>query len=192
MKKIGTLSLLIVGSMISFTNITVGAESSSSKSDIGFSAPAEGAFKVNEVADFNFGNQKISTGDEVYYLDADVNTSVQDLRGTLSGWDLQLAQVEQFKNGENELTNAQISLKDLTLDEESTANAHPTTDTIDLKPNNEAVVVMSAAKGEGGGVAIEKFGKNSVALKVPGSTIKVLGNYTTTLNWTLIDAIDNE
>lgn len=186
------LSLLIVGVTVGITNITANAESSSSKSDIGFSAPTEGAFKINEVADFNFGDQKISGEDEVYYLNEEAITSIQDLRGTQLGWELQLSQVDQFKNGEKELTNAQISLQDLTLDETSTAEAHPALDTIDLKPTNEAVTVMSAGKGEGSGIAIEKFNKQSVSLKVPGSTIKVAGNYQTTLNWTLVDAIDNE
>lgn len=184
-----TLSILggALGGTVSYAaeNVEKG-----SNGQVGFTTPTSGALQLLQVADLNFGNHEISAADQIYLSESDTKATVQDLRGTETGWELRVAQVGQFKNGQKELTNAQITLVAPTLDKSSTAIAHVKEGVV-LKPTGEAAVIMDAKIGEGNGVATEDFMTGKASLSVPGATVKVKGQYTTTLNWTLTDAVSN-
>ncbi|WP_430596547.1 WxL domain-containing protein [Enterococcus sp. DIV0175] len=158
--------------------------------EVGFKAPDTGALTLVEAADLDFGMHEISATDQNYTTESDTFSKVQDLRGTEAGWALQVSEAGQFKNNTHELTNAQITLVSPTIDTSSTAVAHEKAGVV-LKTTNEAAVIMDAQTGEGNGLAIEDFAKGAASLSVPGATVKVAGQYTTTLNWVLTDGVAN-
>jgi hypothetical protein len=166
-------------------------ENKESKSDIGFTTPTEGALTFVNVADFDFGSNPISAKDEVYTNQAETATTVQDIRGTEAGWTVQVAQNGQFKAGEKELSNAQITLKTPAISPESTGTATAATDVV-LNTDGSGATILAAAAEQGNGTTIETFGKDSVILEVPGKTTKVAKQYKTTLTWTLLDQPENE
>ncbi|WP_086314596.1 hypothetical protein A5821_002179 [Enterococcus sp. 7F3_DIV0205] len=180
-------------SMIFSTSMVVNAEEmvdQESKSDIGFTAPTEGALTLLNVADFDFGSNPISAKDEVYKSKTDTATTVQDIRGTEAGWTVQVAQNGQFKADKKELTNAQITLKTPTISDKSTGSATAKTDVV-LNTDGSSATILDAEAGFGNGVTIESFGKDAAVLAVPGETVKVAKQYETTLTWTLLDQPTN-
>jgi hypothetical protein len=191
MKKLVLSAAVLVGAMTLGVNGVFAEQTDSKTTDgnVGFTTPADG-LKLIEAANLDFGNHEISASDQTYKSETDTKSTVQDIRGTLTGWTLQVAQSEQFKNGTNELTNAQITLDEPVLDESSTATANVKT-AVALKPTGESVVIMDANEGEGNGVATEDFNTGKASLSVPGSTVKVAGKYQTTLVWSLMDSVEN-
>lgn len=167
------------------------ADNKGSNGNVGFKTPANGALTLLEVADLNFGDHEISGSDETYKTETDSKATVQDLRGTETGWELRLAQDGQFMNGEKELTNAQITLDTQELDANSTAIANVKSNVV-LNPNGDSSVIMDANKGQGNGLATENFKTGNASLSVPGVTTKVIGQYTATLTWTLMDSVSNQ
>lgn len=174
-----------------------------------------GPLSIDFASSLNFGKQKISSKNEVYYAaaqtyhkyDAEGNVieelttgpnyvQVTDNRGTEAGWTLKVKQNGQFKNGEKELTGAVITFK----------NGHVVTASDSKKPTAQAIVsldadgsetdMMSAASGEGAGTYLTDWGTasnadKSIELSVPGSTTKYAGKYNTTMTWTLTDVPGN-
>ncbi|EGO5014200.1 WxL domain-containing protein [Enterococcus faecalis] len=195
MKKILLTSVVTVSVLGSVMGGVVShaaeADNKSSNGNVGFKTPEDGALKLLEVADLNFGDHEISGSDENYKTETDTKATVQDLRGTETGWELRVSQSGQFMNGEKELTNAQITLDSPELDASSTATANVKTGVI-LNPNGDSAVILDAAKGQGNGIATENFKTGNATLSVPGKTTKITGQYTTTLTWTLMDGVGNE
>ncbi|WP_430602635.1 hypothetical protein IGJ02_003089 [Enterococcus sp. DIV0724b] len=194
MKKTLLSSLVtacILGSVaLGGVSYAVEADNQSSNGNVGFTTPEDGALKLLEVAEFDFGNHEISASDQVYKTESDTKSIVQDLRGTETGWELRVAQDGQFINGDKVLTNAQITLDAPVLDESSTATANVKS-SVELDPNGNSVVIMDANQGQGNGVATENFNIAQTSLSVPGKTTKITGQYTTVLNWTLMDGVAN-
>lgn len=176
-------------SMIFSTSMVVHAEeidNHESTSDIGFTTPTEGALTLVNVADFDFGSNPISAKDEVYTNKTETMTTVQDIRGTETGWTVQVAQNGQFKADKKELTSAQITLKTPTISDQSTGSATAKTE-ITLNTDGSSATILEAAAGLGNGVTIENFAKDAATLSVPGETVKVAKQYETSLTWTLLD-----
>lgn len=189
MKTSKILVALAAVSMIFGTSMVVSAEEiadQSSKSDIGFTAPTEGALTLLNVADFDFGSNPISAKDEVYKSKAETATTVQDIRGTEAGWTVQVAEKGQLKAGEKELKSAQITLKTPTISEKSTGLATTKKEVV-LNTDGSSATILNAEAGLGNGVTVESFGKDAAVLAVPGETVKVAKQYETTLTWTLLD-----
>lgn len=161
-----------------------------SQGQVAFKTPGANALILKSVADVNFGEHEISANDETYKTETDTQSVVQDIRGTSAGWVLQVAQNGQFKSDKTELTGAQIKLDAPTLDESSTAKATPKTG-VTLSADGTASTIMSAAQGEGNGLAVEKFATGAASLSVPGATVKNAGQYKTMLSWTLLDTPEN-
>ncbi|MBO0431695.1 WxL domain-containing protein [Enterococcus sp. DIV0660C] len=193
MKKV-IMGLVLSATLLSATaGATVYAAEVDQKNttgEVGFKTPDSGALTLVSAADLDFGMHAISAADEVYTSETDTVSTVQDIRGTEAGWALQVSENGQFKNGTHELTNAEITLVSPSIDANSTAIAHEKTG-VALKTTNEAAVIMDAQTGEGNGLAIEDFAKGTASLSVPGATVKVAGQYTTTLNWVLTDGVAN-
>lgn len=191
MKKLALSAAVLFGAMTIGANGVLAAQTDSKTTDgnVGFTTPADG-LKLIEAANLDFGNHEISASDQTYKSESDTKSTVQDIRGTLTGWTLQVAQSEQFKNGASELTNAQITLDEPVLDESSTATANVKTG-VALKPTGESAVIMDANAGQGNGIATEDFNTGKASLSVPGATVKVAGQYKTTLVWSLMDSVEN-
>ncbi|EOH95015.1 hypothetical protein UAW_02094 [Enterococcus haemoperoxidus ATCC BAA-382] len=177
------VSMVFSGSMVVNAE---GIENQESKSDIGFTAPEEGALTLLNVADFDFGSNPISAKDEVYKNKAETTTTVQDIRGTEAGWTVQVAENGQLKAGAKELSNAQITLKTPTISAKSTGSADVKTDVV-LNTDGSGTTILEATEGQGNGVTIEDFDTNAAILEVPGETVKIAKQYETTLTWTLLD-----
>ena len=196
MRKILAVSLVtlsVVGSAMGGV-VAVHAdevENKASNGNVGFKTPEDGGLKLLEVADLNFGDNEISDADQVYKTISSTKSSVKDIRGTETGWELRVSQDKQFMNKDNELTNAQITFDAPKLDEGSTAIANVKSK-VSLTPNGDSVVIMDANEGEGNGTAIENLDEGATSLSVPGETLKVVGQYETTLNWTLMDGVSNK
>jgi hypothetical protein len=139
----------------------------------------EGPLSLDFASSLDFGNNKITNKDAVYYAepqylwnaeenDFDPATArpnyvqVTDKRGTNAGWSLTLQQQGQFKNEQTlnkELTGAAISF---TSGEAASSmkgvKAPKTFDMLDLVPG-ETVKVMAAEKNAGAGTWVDRFGK---------------------------------
>lgn len=168
----------------------VPAFTKNSDGNVAFTTPAENALILKDVANLEFGTHEISANDETYKSETDTTSVVQDIRGTSAGWVLQVAETAQFKAGKTELTGAVIKLDTPTLDESSTAKATPKTG-VTLSADGTASTIMTAAQGEGNGLAVEKFATNAASLSVPGATVKNAAGYKTTLVWNLLDTPEN-
>ncbi len=191
MKKITLSAALLLGTITIGANGVLAAQTDSKTTDgnVGFTSPTDG-LKLIEAANLDFGNHEISASDQTYTSETDTKTTVQDIRGTLEGWTLQVSQSEQFKKGLDELKNAQITLDEAVLDKNSTATANVKKAVV-LKPTGESTVIMDANSGQGNGIATEDFNTGKASLSVPGATVKVAGQYKTTLIWSLMDSVKN-
>jgi len=179
--------------------------------------PVGGALSIDYASNFKFGEQKISTDDEQYFAALDqfknpdggdnienVNyVQVTDKRGSLVGWNLSAEQVGQFETAEHEvLTGAQLKINtasavagvaDGSLD---TYTPSTVANKITFTPGvSQPGITAEAGKGAGTWVYrfgdTKKDGATAVELDVPGKTVKLAKQYTTTINWTLATTPDN-
>ncbi|MFS7423354.1 WxL domain-containing protein [Carnobacterium maltaromaticum] len=172
-----------------------------------------GPLSLDYASIWDFGKQKISTKDEVYYAkliplkdgrSVAPYVQVSDFRGTNSGWSLFVRQEEQFEN--EELTNSELTGAELHFG--SGGDVSGTQSNIDyasnvpysrngpLVPGGGNVNVFLASEGAGSMTWLRSFGDNygggqtpstAVRLSIPGQTPKDAGQYKTTLTWTLSD-----
>jgi len=181
-----------------------------------------GPLSIDFASSFDFGKQAISSSDKVYTaaaqayykLGADGKPTgdlvygpdyvqVTDNRGTLAGWVLTVTQDGQFTSGTGHvLDGAVVTLKDGNVVTASSSDKPTPAQNTDLTPGT-ASLVMSAAKGQGGGTFLNDWGTksnltsedqphtNSVTLSVPGRTTKYAETYKTTLTWNLSDVPSN-
>lgn len=136
----------------------------------------DGPLSINYASSINFGRNKISREDAIYYADAqtfkdenmDLRTAnyvqVSDNRGTAGGWKLMVSQMGQFRSTEakeyKELKGVQmvfdspeaVSISD---DEEIV----PSVDKITLDPEGASSLVMLAKTGQGLGTWLSVFGE---------------------------------
>ncbi|MDT1958938.1 WxL domain-containing protein [Carnobacterium divergens] len=169
-----------------------------------------GPLSIDYASSFDFGENKITSKDEVYLAAPQAFTSgtegpnyvqVTDNRGGAQGWSLQVKQNGQFKSESGkELTGAMISF----MNGEAVSASDSKTpsivlDKFDLTGNGTGAAqnIVSASEGEAAGTWIYRFGDEntkgeSVSLSVPGKTTKVAESYSTSLTWTLTDVVDNK
>ncbi|MDM5319191.1 WxL domain-containing protein [Bacillus altitudinis] len=168
-----------------------------------------GPLSIDYASSLHFGENKISTKNEVYYAKAQTFTGgsegpnyvqVTDNRGTETGWSLQVKQNGQFvSTSGHELTGAKITFKQAQINTISTSpKPAQLKDSFSLIPDGtgSAEQVVSAGNGEGAGTYIYAFGtgkaSESISLEVPGSTPKLAEVYKTSFTWTLTDVPANE
>lgn len=199
-KKIALTSAMVLGTIASTSSSVFAAtvDTKDSNAKVTFKAPTDGALTLKKVANLDFGEQDISASDETYTNsneDTDTNTAtVQDIRGSVAGWKVSVTQNGDFKNGASVLTGAKLTLDGTTDNGTTIVNGideggKPVKGAV-LVPG-KAVDVWTAAKGQGNITTNMIVGKGSSSLFVPGETSKVAGAYTTTLTWTLDDAVAN-
>lgn len=195
MKKV-ILSTLLFSSLLGASIGSVHAADTSDTTTHGkatFTTPTTGGLTMTDTTalDLDFGSNEISATDQTYSNGTETKATVQDIRGTATGWTLTVAQGTQFTTADSDvLTNAQMTIKTPTLDATSTATAKVASQLI-LTPGGAAQAIMGAAAGEGNGTAIATMATGAVELAVPGKTVKVAKDYTTTLTWNLADTPAN-
>ncbi|MDK1739988.1 WxL domain-containing protein [Dellaglioa algida] len=165
----------------------------------------QGPLLIDYVSNIQFSQQQISGKDSVYYAQLDQlvdkngkvgdypnYVQVTDNRGSNAGWKMTVAQAQPFMNGKNQLDGTVIALMNGTM---SGTNAHQPTPAskAEIKPDGQAVSVMTAKTDNGVGTWTERFGKDntsakqSISLFVPAESKKVAGAYKSELTWTLTD-----
>lgn len=130
-----------------------------------------GPLSIDFASSIEFGTNKISSVDEVYYANpqlykeegkATANyVQVTDNRGVSTGWDLKVKQEAQFENATAKyktLKGSVITLNNGQAASNSEGVTAPTTvKSVSLNPG-ESVPVMSAADGAGDGTWVDVFG----------------------------------
>lgn len=174
--------------------------------DPGHENPSAGPLSIDYVSNIKFGEQKTTGTDATYYASLDKVTDstgkevevpdfvqVTDKRGSNAGWHLSVTEDTQFKNGNDTLDGALITMKNGTLSTPNDGDAPTASTEINLVPGT-ASDVIDATVNKGTGTWLDRFGKDNPAAKqsismfVPGKTKKVQGEYKTTLTWTLTDS----
>lgn len=132
----------------------------------------QGPLSIDYVSSLDFGKNRISNQDQVYYARAQMYQSGQketpnfvqitDNRGTSNGWTLLVKQKDQLKavdaTQKDVLIGAQITLAAPTVTSNTTSQAKPTaTNPISLIPGI-AAVVLSAKVGSGSGLWVTYWG----------------------------------
>lgn len=164
----------------------------------------ERPLSIDYASHINFGEVTISGNAETYYanpvkvtydgqtVDRAPYVQITDNRGTKAGWDLQVTQVAEFKNGESELTGSKLSLKDPIHNSMNSLDGVTNQD-IEFDIKGQAYPVMDAAADSGAGTHTNRFGEivdgkaTSVSLEVPGDLSIEEGKYSTDLKWELLD-----
>ncbi|ODJ70995.1 WxL domain-containing protein [Brochothrix thermosphacta] len=196
----------------------------------------DGPLSIDFASSLQFGTQKIVSTDVTYYAYSQqvVNPAgetitkpnyvqVSDNRGSAAGWNLTVKQDGEFTTAEDvknkTLKGSMITLDGTTAYTEGTGSEESTVyKGLDLIPG-ESVQVMSAAKNQGEGIWVARFGSSDsdlkddanslvevdgemveqtinknhkVSLLVPGKIAKSAASYKTKLIWTLSEVAGNE
>ncbi|MCI1904271.1 MAG: WxL domain-containing protein [Enterococcaceae bacterium] len=144
----------------------------------------EGPLSIDFASSFDFGANKISAQDQVYFAEAQTQKDVQDTtapfvqvsdhRGTATGWILTLKQNGQLrtsaKTKPQELSGAQIVLKNARVNSIVTDIDEPEArQELQMDPAGTETVVLSAEEGAGTGTwtvywgALKKIAKENPA-----------------------------
>jgi len=131
-----------------------------------------GQLSLDFASSFDFGVNKISNADAIYYAQAQHYfnddklvtpdfAQVTDNRGTLGGWTLKVKEAQQFQADRpveySQLTGASISLLKPQLVSVSDSPEPTTREVIDLVPDQESIVT-EASTGQGAGTWITRWG----------------------------------
>jgi len=204
-KKLLFLTLLALSMSINLQINTRAAETTSN----GNLSYTGGPLTIVRASNFDYGEQKITSKDMNY--DANGGIIVSDLRGTGSGWTLQVEQVNDFHTDDGKkLPGTEIWLNDFGnyswLDKPSPDDGGPispgggrtpppdapTGYSITLKPDTGLQNVLIAKKGQGMMQWTYLFNYNvpggaGTLLSVPGKVTKYAKQYTTDIHWVLSD-----
>lgn len=173
-----------------------------------------GPLSIDFASSFNFGDNKITSKDEIYYAglqkykDKDTDqelregpnyVQVTDNRGTLAGWTLKVKQTKQFETDDShKLDGAKITLTNGNINTVSESAPATAVKEIAIDKMDADFLVMSAKKDAGAGTFLTRWGnedlaksKESVKLFVPGKAVKKKAQYKTSFVWTLTDVPGN-
>lgn len=173
-----------------------------------------GPLSIDFASSFNFGDNKITSKDEIYYAglqkykDKDTDqelregpnyVQVTDNRGTLAGWTLKVKQTKQFETDDShKLDGAKITLTNGNINTVSESAPATAVKEIAIDKMDADFLVMSAKKDAGAGTFLTRWGnedlaksKESVKLFVPGKAVKKKAQYRTSFVWTLTDVPGN-
>lgn len=174
--------------------------------------PTAGPLSINYASDISFGQHKKQRKDETFYAKEDTVTvissgekrtypnfvQVTDLRGTASGWLLSVRQNGPFKNEKNEaLTGAKMQLTAYSAVSQDGMPQKPTGLTKNQVLSDDGSTFHPIVKAEaqtGIGMWTIFLGEpnkeaSGISLSVPKNVPKAKGKYTTTLTWSLQDAL---
>lgn len=173
------LALSAIGLFTVLSPLSVSAETSNGHVELLEGSGTNGPLSLDNVSNFEFGSQTISTTAETYTATADLETVVTDLRGTGLGWNLG-AKITSFKNTEHTLLGASFTLPIGTLSTTGNATAPVATETT---LNDSTQTVLDAAQNSGLGKWSQNY--TNATLEVPSGNY--IGDYSATIDWTLTD-----
>lgn len=131
----------------------------------------DGPLSIDYASSLDFGVNKISNKDEVYYAraqqykderEATQNyVQVTDNRGSNAGWTLKVKQNGQFKASStlnDTLSGSMVKLVDPVVASNSTATFPTAESTIELDPTGTESLVMTAKVDQGAGTYVNRWG----------------------------------
>lgn len=183
LKSTGTLAFALIASGVMATTPVAATQQSPTETE-GKVAFIAGELTLDQVPNFDFGSQAITTTDQTYTATTSGKAKITDLRGSSAGWELTVKASELQANSKT-LKNAQMSLENGSVT--NTNGEIVTTTNVTLTPNT-AVKVLSAATNNGNGESSVEWEKTNAKLFVPGTSTKTAAEYKATLTWTLADA----
>lgn len=168
---------------------------------------SDGSLAIDYISNFQFGTQSISSKNKTYYAQAQKYQNadgqptsgpnfiqITDVRGTWAGWKVSVKQNVQFKYGEKELKNAELSMTGGEMVSYNNQTSTPdVVETVTLRNIGYEYEIITASENQGMGTWIYRFGSDTengskaVQLSVPGSSVKYTGQYITKLTWVLKD-----
>ncbi|MHC5269722.1 WxL domain-containing protein [Enterococcus sp. LJL98] len=182
------LGLVVGGDVISADE--VGSEETTGKVSF-VQDTSQSPLRLENVSDFNFGEQKIQTGAVAYPLVADANIQVIDVRGAATGWTLSVTGSEFTGADTKSLVGAQIEFGSAGTLTGATENENtPSVVKEGFKLNyGQKTLLLGAQDGQGAGEWNYDFAENgdSVNLTIPSGTVRLKQAYTATMNWALED-----
>lgn len=158
-----------------------------------------GNIRIEDISDFNFGEQKQSAKEiEIMAKFSEESgipfLKVKDTRVKNNGvgWDIQVTQIQPFKNENNkELIEATMTLSNLLLEENESEVKPSIPKKVEI--NNQSQSVLQGSHLVQAGEWVLYFGSeqnsvytDGVKLKVPTSNGNAIGNYTTILEWDIV------
>ena len=162
-----------------------------------------GGLHLTEPGNVKFEDVTLKGKTEVYKAGFDKNLKIEDFRGTYDGWNL-TAQASQFTaDGDKVLPTGSLKINGATGIHNKNDNVGPVTDgTKSGNPEHvlagsavidgdSAVSIIKANSGSGAGTYEAQFAEDTLELTVDPTTAKV-GDYTSTITWTLSNTPDVE
>ncbi|MBC1292348.1 WxL domain-containing protein [Listeria booriae] len=151
----------------------------------------EGPLTIDNVTPFEFGTHDIESATQTYSITAkNANVQVSDRRGEGQGWTLQVA-LSTFNDKDDAskvLKGATLAIPQGTLKTtEGNVSEEPTNFAVSLAADGQSsATLMQADEKKGMGTWVDAFASEEVQLTVPAGNFS--GDYSATLNWSLIDA----
>ncbi|MCS6157607.1 WxL domain-containing protein [Lactiplantibacillus plantarum] len=185
------LGLMISAGLLGATTVVANADTTgSSTGDVTFTG---GTLSMSvDATNLAFGSNTISSSDATLATSSTPTVTVSDLRGTSAGWNLTVAQGQQFNTALNgtgsALINAALTVAG-TESDSAVTNGSTTLTPGTTSAAGAAGTVASAKNGTGNGASTVTFSDSKLA--VPGKTTKLATGYTTTLTWNLNDTPGN-
>ncbi|MDW5523890.1 WxL domain-containing protein [Carnobacterium maltaromaticum] len=151
----------------------------------------EGPLTIDNVTPFEFGTHDISSNSEIYTATAtNPNIQVSDRRGTGQGWTLQVGLSTFVETTDNSivLKGASLSIpKGVMKSTEGNVSEEPINFGITLDADGSGSdILMNADEKTGMGTWVDSLDSENVKLAVPAGNFA--GEYSATLNWSLVDA----
>ena len=187
--KTGLLTLLLSFGFVS----TVSANSTTQSSEVDVTIePGEFSLTAPEISD-GFGSVELKVDVQTRHASFGAPFTVKDLRGTHEGWRLEV-QADQLANGEHTLPASSLTIKPVAdiVRVGSGSGALPISSQTAVQPidTGSAVGLVSAPTGGGMGVFDITLPADALAVTIDATTARTDDNgvYTTTLNWSLVQA----
>lgn len=150
-----------------------------------------GPLTIDNVTPFEFGTHEISSASEIYTTTVtNPNIQVSDRRGKGQGWALEVG-LSEFVDTADQA----VKLKGASL-EIPKGDMKTTTGNVSEKPDNFGIsldadgndsdILMKADTTKGMGIWEDSLNSGDIKLSVPSGNL--VGDYSATLNWSLVDA----
>lgn len=141
---------------------------------------------TSPVVNGGFGEIELEADPKTHYTGFEDDFTVKDLRGTHEGWKLTV-EASQFDSGDYRLPKGSLTL-DSVANIERVGEGSSAMPVVELNRttiiDDGAIEVASAEEGTGMGVFNISFNEDALGLTIDSTTAKV-GNYNSTLTWTL-------
>lgn len=189
MKKIFTIGLALIVSL----TMATGAFAETKTNDVDITIES-GEFSLATSDIESFGTVELLSTPETYKTSFENKFTVKDLRGTQSGWRVDVS-ASQFSDGTNALPKGTLSLEPVSnIERVGTGEGELPVGSMDsnLIIDDGVVTVITAEEGSGMGVFDFEFPENALSVVIDPTTAKVLNGsdatYTSTLTWNLVQA----